>query len=58
MNAQNVVIIRENAAGRDATTPTRLLATIEEKEWDSWVSTGNVPILNAVSTAKRISIIQ
>ena len=47
-----------NVAGRDATTPTRLSATIKETEEDCLVLTGNVSILNAVSTTKRISRIQ
>ena len=60
MNVPNVVetAIKENVAGRDATTPTRLSATIEKTEEDCLVFTGIVSILNAVSTTKRISIIQ
>jgi len=60
MNVPNVVetAIKENVAGRDATTPTRLSATIEKTEEDSLVLTGIVSILNAVSTTKRISTIQ
>ena len=60
-NAPNVVqmmAVEENVAGRDATTPTRLSATIEKTEEECLVLTGNASILNAVSTTKRISIIQ
>ena len=60
-NVVNIPAITElagNVAGRDATTPTRLSATIEETEEECLVRTGNVSILNAVSTTKRISIIQ
>jgi hypothetical protein len=60
IHASNVVKVtmEENVPGRDATTPTRLSATIKETEEDCLVVTGNVSILNAVSTTKRISRIQ
>jgi hypothetical protein len=60
MNVPNVVekAMKENVAGRDANTPIRLSATIEKAEEDRLVLTGIVSILNAVSTTKRISIIQ
>jgi hypothetical protein len=60
LHATNVVkmVMEEYVAGRDVTTPTRLSATIEKTEEDCLVLTGIVSILNAVSTTKRISIIQ